>query len=545
MHRNAARPSAMAMTLALIAMIAVLLPVATPAGAQPEDTTHWEFDVPSLDGTILDIDVIRTEGTPVDEPQPVILVVSPYTLPEGDGPSSRFDDFFEATGALEQGYTYAIATMRGFGQSEGCSDWGGPGEQMDVVAAVEWAAEQEWSNGNVALLGKSYDGWTGLMGMANQPDGLAAVISQEPVFDGYRYLYDDGIRFANSLVTPTSFMTLSPPTCAVEFYTAQQDDRADSAFWQQRELINASQGSDVPLFLMQGFLERNTKPDGAFAYWEGIEGPKRAWFGQFDHVRGTDAENSPSGYAVGRADWAEQMMIFLDAYLKEDAAAEQAWLDLPQVEVQDNQGRYRGEDAWPPADAVVRTSTINGGAYTDNGLNFGSPTGALVSLGTAPVTGDGIWSISQPLPGDRHLAGEPVLDLDLVVTAPRTNVVGNVYDIAPDGTATLVSRGADMIRLPGLVHHRLEMYGQDWVFAEGHRIGVLISGSNAEWWVHVPTQSPVAVIEAFAELPLLDTPRTDFDAGGFETSRLRQHNSSTFTVPAPVITLNETPFNVG
>ena len=275
--------------------------------------------------------------------------------------------------------------------------------------------------------------------------------------------------------------------------------------------------------------------DKAFAYIDAIsekvvseyEEERERWLANRTTVRATALRAVLSGDTV------------------EEAAAEQAWLDLPQVEVQDNLGRYRGEDSWPPADAVVRTSTINGGAYTDNGLNFGSPTGALVSLGTAPVTGDGIWSFSQPLPGDRHLAGEPVLDLDLAVTAPRTNVVGNVYDIAPDGTATLVSRGADMIRLPGLVRHRLQMYGQDWVFAEGHRIGVLISGSNAEWWVHQPTQSPVAVIEAFAELPLLDSPRTEFDAGGFETNRLRQHNSSTFTVPAPVITLNETPFNVG
>ena len=530
----------LALGAALAASAALL---SAPAAALPEGTTFQEFRVPSGDGTILDVDVIRAEGTPADERQPVILVVSPDPVPEGGGPSRRFDDFMADSGAIAEGYTYVIATMRSFGQSEGCSDWGGPGEQMDVVAAVEWAATQPWSTGRVGLLGKSYDGWTGLMGMAQRPEGLEAVLSMEPVFDGYRYLYDDGIRFVNSVLTPTSFMTTAQPACAAEYVLAQQDDDGASAFWQQRALTEASRGSTVPFFLTQGFLETNTKPDGAFAYWEGIAGPKRAWFGQFDHVRGNDREGD--GYAVGREDFIDQAMDFFDAFLKLDPAARARFDAAPEVEVQDSQGRYRGESQWPPADAVVRTTTLRPGAYLDAGVNLGSRSGAFVSPPQAPTTGLGVWSISQPLPGERHLAGEAVLDLDLVTAAPRANLVANVYDIAPDGRATLVTRGADMIRLPGKQRHRLSLYGQDWVFAEGHRIGVLVSGSNAEWWVHQPTESAVVVLEAFAELPLLRDARTAF-VDSYPTGRLQRHlRDAVITVPAQVIQLAETPFDVG
>jgi predicted acyl esterase len=156
-----------------------------------------------------------------------------------------------------------------------------------------------------------------------------------------------------------------------------------------------------------------------------------------------------------------------------------------------------------------------------------------------------VWSISQPMPGERRMAGEAVIDLDLIPAAPRANVVANIYDIAPDGSATLVTRGADLVRLPGPQRHRLELYGQDWVFAQGHRIGVLVSGSNMEWWVHAPTGSPVVVSRAFAELPILRNPRTDF-LDGEATTRLTQHkNNARITVPAPVITLSQTPFDVG
>jgi predicted acyl esterase len=531
----------MALLAALACAVAILVPA--PADALPEGSTFQQYQIPSGDGTLLDVDVIRAEGTPADERQPVIMVVSPYTLPENNGPSRRFDDFFAASGAIHEGYTYAIATLRSFGQSEGCSDWGGPGEQMDVVAAVEWAAKQPWSNGRVGLLGKSYDGWTGLMGMANRPEGLAAVLSMEPVFDGYRYLYDDGIRFVNSVLTPTSFMTTDPPTCAVEYFASQQDDNRDSAFWQQRELIEKSKGSMIPLFLTQGFLERNTKPDGAFEYWNGIEGPKRAWFGQFDHVRGYEIIGGQ--YATGRETFIDQAMDFYDAFLKLDPEARARFDAAPQVEVQDSQGHYHGEASWPPPDAVIRRSTLNFGVYQDNGLNFGSRDGFLATAPAAPNTGLGVWSISQPMPGVRRMTGEPVLDLDLITTAPRANVAANVYDIAPDGSAVLVSRGADLIRLPGPQRHRLTLYGQDWVFEKDHRIGVLVSGSNNEWWVHEPTNSPVVVSEAFAELPILREERTEF-LEGEETARLRSHlNNAKITVPAQVIQLFETPFDVG
>ena len=63
---------------------------------------------------------------------------------------------------MERGYTFVMVDLRGFGGSTGCLDWGGPGEQADVVKAVEWAASQPWSTGSVGMYGKSYDGVTGL-----------------------------------------------------------------------------------------------------------------------------------------------------------------------------------------------------------------------------------------------------------------------------------------------------------------------------------------------------------------------------------------------
>ena len=66
------------------------------------------------------------------------------------GPSERFYDFVDGANLMERGYTFVMVDLRGFGGSTGCLDWGGPGEQADVVAAVKWAATQPWSTGRSA-----------------------------------------------------------------------------------------------------------------------------------------------------------------------------------------------------------------------------------------------------------------------------------------------------------------------------------------------------------------------------------------------------------
>ena len=200
----------------LIALCALLtlLPGTALAAEVPPDADYSEHyissssPVPNDNDPTLHVDVLRPKG--VSGKVPTLLTVSPYTnhatqnaadkTPADPGvtrkgPSSRFFDFVVDEGKLfKRGYAYVMVDLRGFGGSAGCNDWGGPGEQEDVRAAVEWAATQEWSTGKVGMYGKSYDAWTGLMGIAQDPPGLAAVVSQEPVVDGYRYLYMNGVR---------------------------------------------------------------------------------------------------------------------------------------------------------------------------------------------------------------------------------------------------------------------------------------------------------------------------------------------------------------
>jgi uncharacterized protein len=178
---------------ALLAVMAVLflVPAAAPAAGVAYPDADWsEAWISSSDGVTLHADVLRPKGaTPADR-TPVVLSIGPYfnhsgqTGPAGPaegtqydpvgpdaGPSERFQDFVEGSGLLKKGYSFVMVDLRGFGGSNGCLDWSGPGEKADVVHAVQWAAGRPWSNGRVGMYGKSYDGLTGLIGVDLRPAG--------------------------------------------------------------------------------------------------------------------------------------------------------------------------------------------------------------------------------------------------------------------------------------------------------------------------------------------------------------------------------------
>src|SRR5947208_1650895 len=209
-----------------------------------------------------------------------------------------------------------------------------------LKAAVEWAASRPWSTGKVGMYGKSYDAVTGLIAEDLQPKGLTAIVAGEPVYDLYRYLYMNRVRFVNSLATPALYDGIagtpgtgsdtiayntnalndtSRPGCPVFNHADQQDPNHESPYWKIRNLIPRAKRGRTPLFMTQGFIENNTKPDGAFDYFNSVKAPKRGWFGQWEHVRGNDRDEK-GRLLMGRKGWFKEVMHFYDHYLKGVAA---------------------------------------------------------------------------------------------------------------------------------------------------------------------------------------------------------------------------------
>ena len=548
--------------------IALLAPAAAQAAPVPPGATWTQANIPSAGGVSLHADILRPKNLPANAKTPVVLSIGPYFNHSGQvgpagpvedasydpvgptqGPSDRFYDFVNGAKLMQRGYTFVMVDLRGFGGSSGCLDWGGPGEQADVVSSVNWLASRSWSNGRVGMYGKSYDGVTGLVGVNKRPGGLKAVVAQEPVYDLYRYLYGDGIRRLNSAATPALYnlINLTPgpalgnplysvngaddlirPGCNVQNQLDQTaDDDHGSAYWLPRNLIPGAAGSKVPLFLTQGPTENNTVPDGLAQYMRNHAGYQRSWLGPWEHVRGAETckENDISTgcsssnigrLKMGRAGFYDEVIRFYDRFLKGAKTTPD-----PQHALQTNDGIWRAEADWPPSDSRGLNSPFRTGSYTDDA--DGSATGTDIA---------GVWTISKPLPHAAHLAGSGRATVNVSSAVPNSNVVVDVYDLDAKGTGPLVTRQGHLIRQSGTIG--MDLWSMDWKFAKGHRIAVRVTDANSDWWVHTAAGQSVDLTGGNFTLPWLRYTRPGRIAGN-PGVQLAEYLKETITVPQSLI----------
>ncbi len=562
------------LSLCLVASTIAITAGPATAAAVPRGATTFDSFFASGDGTMLKAEVLLPEDgcdavTNADGTTgcPTILSMGPYFgsgsqngAASGFGDvlddavvSARFFDFFtyefaQAEGptqnVFEMGYAVVQVDSRGFGTSGGCNDYGGHGEQMDAEAAITWAGTQDWSNGNVGMWGKSYDGWTQVMGLAENPPHLEAVVIQAPIIDGFGIAYVNGVHHdtgwylttnlyalwdynggsvnenpvgqANNVMgvaglggtdgSTVSTSTPDPACWAGQNAEVLNPDR-DWYFWQERDLRpRASRNDDVAVFWVHGFTDVNTKPDQVFGVYDGLNqvnsDKTRAWFGQWDHKRGTDVKGGAFGsgrpdedYVVGRAGFAEEALDWMNHYLRgEDFVYNVNAENL--VEVQDSLGEWRTEARYPAVDTNMVELPIAPGTYTDT------------------QSSNGYWTMSEEATEDFRIAGESTVRIDVDITVPFANFVGVLYDV--DGNrAEEISRSMYRIEESGV--HTFQTHPGDWVLEEGHKLGFKIMSTHPESFPY-PTGQTVTVNEGSSISIPVPTYRRDVNLTGVQTS---------------------------
>ncbi|GAA3920962.1 CocE/NonD family hydrolase [Actinoplanes auranticolor] len=534
----------------------------------PEGAVWTEAYFPSADrsGVELHADVLRPAHLPPHARTPVILAVGPYfghsgqTGPEGwtrTGPSSRFLDFTSGTDLFARGYTYVMVDLRGFGGSTGCLDWAGPGEQADVKAAIQWAASRRWSTGKVGMYGKSYDAVTGLVGNNLRLGALKAVVAQEPVWNMYNYLFSNRVPRPNVTATPNAYNGIaatgalpddtgryranaayeqSHPECFADNLAKNNNPDLSSPYWRARNLAANAKGTSTPLFVTQGFIENNTKPEDMQEYLANHRGVERGWLGQWEHVRGNDT-NEQGQLLQGRAGFFAEVMRFYDRYLKGIRPAVQD----PAYAIEDNTGAWRAQRTWP-APSSSTAVRLPDGQYVDDGVAStlaapAVPAGrqwdmehatdpappATRSLAPMPAAADAhsYFSWSTPVRSRVRITATPRITLR--AGAPG-NVMVRLWDVAPDGTAVMFDENVALIARAGRV--AFDLKSTDWTFAVGHQLGVQIGTIGSGSWLDTPSGNTIGVTRARLELalqnPRFDVP-TQGDRSPFLDTYLRQY----------------------
>lgn len=438
------------------------------------------------DGADLQMAVIRPDTS---EKVPVILLASPYfggrVTPDAAVRTSYYPRL--AANFVPKGYAVAFAPVRGTADDGSCSDLMGKLERSDIDQEVTWLAEQPWSNGNVGMVGQSYDGSTPWEAAGSGNPHVKTIVPISGVNDIYTLMYGGGVpEWRGPLVLNALYYEYGlDPTggapapavrspqhrvegvacpdawqgLAVSVTAAASGERDPLGYWAERNsrpLVEKNYRGSI--FIVHGLQDWNVDPHEDFPWVNTLEANHTMKFlmGQWMH-------QSPDSKSPGqRWDWAEILLHWFDRWLKEDAT-----VDLgPRVQVQDDEKQWRNEDAWPPRDANDTRFFLaaNGALGPTPGASGsvpittrGNPSFHLqdqISDGTVVplvenaqcMTCEATFATSA-LEAPMRIAGIPHVRLNVTTTAPAGMISAWLY--AQDGSAMKrVGWGSVDVRFP-------------------------------------------------------------------------------------------------
>ncbi|MHB8586123.1 MAG: CocE/NonD family hydrolase [Thermoplasmatota archaeon] len=538
-----------ALALLLSGCLAGIAPAATTTGP----VAPYAPTLPSLKlGSILPVTIpvdgavlrgsVFLPAVPNGTKVPVLMDLGPYYSDLGaatgefsGGARMQYGHF------LGRGYAIAQVSLRGTGDSSGCFAIGGPQERADAAAAVEFLAKQPWSDGNVGMIGISYDGTTPWEALVNAPPHLKAIIPIEGISDHYRYSFFDGVGIDGGpsfntyyyplvgvLYTGATYGSerngsapswLASPTSKVcpgvldelanpwETWT----NGAHSAFWDGRDAAKLLNRSKAAVLMIHGFDDWNVKMDNVQTLWNDIPSPHRMVLGQWEHDLPWDNTfNHDFNFTAYNA----TVDTFIDAYVRGDPAALAAEQALPPVVAQDSTGAWSNFTAWPPPPATMTPMYLTAGQSLAAAPTAKSGTfsfrddvsassydacgpGSLQQTALATAAGPGACPLgtkvlfdSGPLAERVWAAGNATFHLNASVNAPEGYVAVAIYDRDPLGGMTRVVPGflnfeqrkgrseSDAISLNTPMSATVELYAMDYVFQAGHRIVVEVGGTD-------------------------------------------------------------------
>ncbi|MEA3191311.1 MAG: X-Pro dipeptidyl-peptidase [Thermoplasmata archaeon] len=455
------------------------------------------------------VDIVMAVWRPDNHtaPTPIIVDAGPYY--EQDG--LTMENQTQMTPLLVQnmlprGYTVVQLAVRGTGTAGGCMDLFGPDETADLDQALTWLGEQPWSNGNIGMIGVSYDGstpWTAagtgnpylktIVPISGLPDVYdlmlhngsaetrAAIMHSKDVYWGFGFseqfpaggdLWEEnvgpllgepwpvppaGIGHATGRKEYQDRQNLLCPEAlegqALGQVAAAEGSRmaAASSYWVERDhrddVLANYKGS---VFLVHGLQDWNVDPHSAVPFnlalrAKGLE--VKEWYGQWGHQTpdGNCQPGAPGWVVLAcRMDFGDILARWFDKHLLGDAQVDTG----PAIQVQDDLGFWRNADAFPPAAPAWQSLALG----ADGVLGSGAAGEATLKASTGAMPTNIVQLVSEPFPDGLHLSGMPQAKVPFKVTGEGGFLAAWLFDMDPKGLVrsptivrTLIAEGSTVM----------------------------------------------------------------------------------------------------
>ena len=457
---------------------------------------------------------------------------------------------------LPHGFAFAQVSVTGTGNSNHCMDLMGFAEQEGINAAVEWLATQEWSNGNVGMIGKSYDGSTpwqaamygneylktivpisGLIGVRelmwkNGSSEARAPFMHNVVYGSYGYEADKEEQ---------NLQNACPDYLASSLYGGEAyvfGGSEVSGYWDERyfldRVVENYRGS---VYIVQGFHDWNVDPHMAVPVINtlldtGIEA--KVLLGQWDHdypdrpdyqkQRSDPGRGSEAYPQMVRFDWMQDLLEWFTYYLQEKGPKPSLYM-----EIQNNRGEWRVEERYPAKDSRVIEMPLGGNNLT---LVSESALGTSVYPGME-ATNDQVVFETNVFTSDFRFGGLPQLHLDVTPAGPGGSIYALMEDCSADNECIHIGHAIMDLRyheggteyqnvIPGVtIRAKMEFFAMDVLIPEGHKIKLSLRDIGEDY---LPPSTEAAV---------------DIDVNGSSVLRIHEINTDQKIFFEPPVCMHE------
>ncbi|WP_431677884.1 CocE/NonD family hydrolase [Kitasatospora sp. KL5] len=476
-----------------------------PPAPYPYRTTREDVRIAMPDGTRL---AARLWLPITDHPVAALLEYHPG----GIGDTTAVRDAQRHPWYAGHGYASLRVDARGHGSSEGIpTDPASPAGTADGLALLDWLTARPWSNGRAGAFGIGRGGTAALALAARAPETLAAVVAV----------------CADDRTAPVRDLAGAPLAAAVHADSAARlaaacrppDPRYTGDDWKHLWLERlAAVGPDDPDEGGPLGLDAVRAAVLAFGGWAGPQADTvlrlveqlgenaRGVLGPWPHQY--PDQGLPPGPAIGFLQetlrWWDHWLRGADTgVLKEPAL--RSWMNEsvpPATSYANRPGRWVGDESWPSPDVrevhyglddALRTAGTPSGerlvpvrSPQHTGIDAGAvqPLGGPADLPPDQREEDGrsVCFDSVPLPEPEELLGAASVRLRVRLDARHGQVAARLCDVAPDGSSTLVSRGAAALAGGiGPVEVEFGLAAVAHAFPAGHRIRLALSSAYWPW----------------------------------------------------------------
>ncbi|GIE95641.1 Xaa-Pro dipeptidyl-peptidase [Paractinoplanes rishiriensis] len=466
---------------------------------------------------------------------------------------------------VPRGYAVVFADSLGTGRSDGCPTAGGSNEALGMKAVIDWfngratavdadgaPVAADWSTGRTGMIGVSYNGTLPNAVAATGVEGLETIVPIAAVSNWYDYyranggvVAPGGYQGEDTDVMARAVLTRATPEICAEVMAGltRSQDRATgdyNDYWAERNYLNGAGSVRASVFLVHGLHDDNVRTQQTGQWWEALAAhnvPRKIWLHQAGH---TDP------FAVRRDAWLDALHRWFDQWLY---GIDTGIMNEPMADVETAPNQWRTADTWPVPGTRRVVQPLGWGRTRQTFVDNPSRTAAQLVANGTQADPNRLAYLSPPLAKETRLSGtaevtiradirgeSPYLTALLVdygtgVRYAGTRALAEQDCVGPSvsgdsgcfskqeyATTTtpyeIVTRGWLDVRnrlslsrssqvVPGRAYtFRWKLQPTDYVFAPGHRIGLVLLSTERDHTLRYPGGTVIGVRPGGSSLTL-------------------------------------------